>query len=774
MGAFKTKKGWKMKEEAIEELNAKLYKFLVNTKELENIPEKNDLLNLSEKLTEKIDNAVSKDGVLRIGVVGQVKAGKSSFINALLFDGKDILPKASTPMTAALTVIKYAQTLSAEVEFYSKADWQIIERNAKEFERVVFEVAKQKQHKIDEHNKKLTTFNKQKSVFSQNTKIEELAQNQELFGEARKAAGEAVFSAYELLQLAKKQNGSYEGLIGSTKKIDGNISSISDLVGKLNEYVGANGKYTPITRNTTLCLDIPTLKDIELIDTPGVNDPIVSRGMTTRDFLSKCDTVFLLSTSSQFMGQEDTEFLVNTLPAEGITNIILLGSKFDSALVDEFKKYNGDIKKAIKDIYQKLSNQATNALKVVIDSNPNKPIMEKIKDKKVKFISGVCYNIAKKGRANLDEMEKVALDNLEKRYKIELNEETLFDLANIDNIRNEDLANIKAEKNEILAGKLEDLIAGQSDQFSNKLDALSKAVKTKIKQLDSVDSKQLEQRAQLIKNGLGQASAKVKQVFTELSFGIEEDINRLINLINDRSFAYLGVRVEAKSREESYRVKIGTESASSWYNPFSWGDKKNIYETRYKTINYNVANVIDAAENASMFVRLINNEIAEAWSEIVDVQAAEKELIMAALKGFDLEDVNFDKNLIINPTKNALRAIQIKPLQLRDKEYRDAIANSFSSIEIQDSGIEKLKGKVREVIYKICEDIRSELENTLYVIKATLQAKGDSFIDSIKEQSQKEVSAILEDLKNIEDAKKRYEKTIADVTSFQNNFGEVK
>ncbi len=130
-----SKKGRKMKEQAIKELNTKLHKFLINAKELENIPEKNDLLNLSEKLTEKIDNAVSKDGVLRIGVVGQVKAGKSSFINALLFDGKDILPKASTPMTAALTVIKYAKTLSAEVEFYSKADWQIIERNAKEFER---------------------------------------------------------------------------------------------------------------------------------------------------------------------------------------------------------------------------------------------------------------------------------------------------------------------------------------------------------------------------------------------------------------------------------------------------------------------------------------------------------------------------------------------------------------------------------------------------------------------------------------------------------------
>ena len=101
----------------------------------------NSLLDLTgKKFDEKIENVVSKDGVLRIGIVGQVKAGKSSFINALLFDGKDILPKASTPMTASLTVIKYSEQISAEVEFYSEADWGIIERKAKEFEEVYRQV----------------------------------------------------------------------------------------------------------------------------------------------------------------------------------------------------------------------------------------------------------------------------------------------------------------------------------------------------------------------------------------------------------------------------------------------------------------------------------------------------------------------------------------------------------------------------------------------------------------------------------------------------------
>lgn len=57
---------------------------------------------------------------LRIGIVGQVKAGKSSFLNALLFEGKEILPHAATPMTAALTKIEYAENPYAVVHYYTK------------------------------------------------------------------------------------------------------------------------------------------------------------------------------------------------------------------------------------------------------------------------------------------------------------------------------------------------------------------------------------------------------------------------------------------------------------------------------------------------------------------------------------------------------------------------------------------------------------------------------------------------------------------------------
>ena len=76
-----------------------------------------------------------------MGIIGRVKAGKSSLLNALIFNGKDILPKAATPMTAALTRMEYSENVRAEVEFYDQADLDQIAENSRRYEQN-FETAK--------------------------------------------------------------------------------------------------------------------------------------------------------------------------------------------------------------------------------------------------------------------------------------------------------------------------------------------------------------------------------------------------------------------------------------------------------------------------------------------------------------------------------------------------------------------------------------------------------------------------------------------------------
>lgn len=115
------------------------------------IQENIDLIgdDLTYQIKDKVDrisgsiDSIKQDGrVLRIGIVGTVKAGKSSFLNALVFKGNNVLPKAPTPMTAALTKICYASVPKAKIVFYEKFDWKNIMDMAKKYHEKIDEAFK--------------------------------------------------------------------------------------------------------------------------------------------------------------------------------------------------------------------------------------------------------------------------------------------------------------------------------------------------------------------------------------------------------------------------------------------------------------------------------------------------------------------------------------------------------------------------------------------------------------------------------------------------------
>ena len=109
-----------------------------------------DIENSFNNYLENYKRLESEDKILTIGIVGQVKAGKSSFLNALFFNSSDILPKAATPMTAALTKIRYSENISAKVHFFSKSDFETIENGAKDCKKAMI----RERDKLNEELKK--------------------------------------------------------------------------------------------------------------------------------------------------------------------------------------------------------------------------------------------------------------------------------------------------------------------------------------------------------------------------------------------------------------------------------------------------------------------------------------------------------------------------------------------------------------------------------------------------------------------------------------------
>ncbi len=250
----------------------------------------------TEELEKTLKEMQDTDRDLKVGIIGRVKAGKSSLLNALIFEGVEVLPKAATPMTASLTVLKYTQTLSAEVEFYSQKD--ILElknehaRYEREFQRKVDEKVKKQKEKQSLSNRAKERFKNVSKMFSVNKSDKEAPKEKILSDEEilEKAKGIAkselekdtkLVSSYDQYEKMKKS-----GLI-NTETEDPRIqaNSLEDLNQKLLQFVGANGKFMPYTKAVQISLNNPNLKDLEVIDTPGMNDPICGKPSRQRCWL---------------------------------------------------------------------------------------------------------------------------------------------------------------------------------------------------------------------------------------------------------------------------------------------------------------------------------------------------------------------------------------------------------------------------------------------------------------------------------------------------------
>ena len=113
--------------------NRKIEASIINLKKIktnfENLKRENYFNGLSKEISEiieKINNYSLKinNPTYNIAVVGAIKAGKSSLINAIL--GEEIVSVDVTPETATLTKFKYSEKNSLKITFYEKYEWDRI------------------------------------------------------------------------------------------------------------------------------------------------------------------------------------------------------------------------------------------------------------------------------------------------------------------------------------------------------------------------------------------------------------------------------------------------------------------------------------------------------------------------------------------------------------------------------------------------------------------------------------------------------------------------
>jgi len=236
---------------------------------------------------------------LTIGVIGQMKCGKSTFLNSFVFED-DVLPSATTPMTAALSVITYGEEKKIVAEFYTRDEWEEQKRQAA---RNLEDVRGNLQEELK------------------------------------------VKAAKELMKKSDNLKTPIDSLLGKTKE---------DTFDNLIEYVGADGEYISITKSVTIYYPKEYLKGVEIVDTPGFNDPIVSREERTKAFLAKADVVLLMLYAGRPFDDTDRNILFKNVRPCGTGRVLIGINKYDipygnGETENEIKEYVADeLKKACR------------------------------------------------------------------------------------------------------------------------------------------------------------------------------------------------------------------------------------------------------------------------------------------------------------------------------------------------------------------------------------------------------------------------------------------
>lgn len=348
-----------------------------------------------------------------------------------------------------------------------------------------------------------------------------------------------------------------------------------------------------------ISLNNPNLKDLEVIDTPGINDPIASREERTKALLKDCDVVFIVSPSGQFLMDSDMDLFDRVSHKEGLQEIYFVASQADSAVLSmsEVEKSNQHLPTAFENAQKALSSQLNSIMGALIQNYPNqREIFEKAIKNGVILASGVCFSMYKdfNNQASWERNQKTeeyhnALRNLKDFYPDAFNsddksKESLLFLSNMSAIE-ERLEKAAKEKEEIISQKLQGYAKSQANNLHKFIAQLLQDLEEEKKRVKNADISAIKEQIGAYQSLSGNIEMKFREAYEEfilhfinnIRAGLEETLKKAIQTAKTRS------REEEEEERYTERVKQGGAWGSFKRNFLFWADDDAGYDEVERT-----------------------------------------------------------------------------------------------------------------------------------------------------------------------------------------------
>lgn len=536
-------------------------------------------------LAEALESLDVTDRLLNIGFVGRVKAGKSSLLNALFFEGESILPKAATPMTAALTTLTFGEQFAAEVELFGAEDIKRMEELARRFEdqsaelkaRYCTEILK-RHEAIAERTGKPVSHDEIRRLAEQQAR-NEMKRNIVLAG------------AHEQVQHMRASGVDPATLTPGARLA---ASSPEQLVEQLLDYVGAQGRYMPFTKIVHVQMPLESLRDIRVIDTPGTNDPVVSREERTISLLKTCDVVFIVSPAGRFLDLDDQLLLNRITVKEGVQELVLVGSQVDSQLHDSEKRARLD--DALSSVCRNLSTQARRILGDLKQSNPEaEAVLAALLgslDAGLLHSAGICLTLERQLHSpdTWGSEERKAWDNLVESYpdyfsldSPEISRVSLAKLAGIEPLR-ERLAAVRSRKQEISRQKLAGLIIRKAQGLEAYRAALAQLVREQVHLVKNANIEELRKQLDALKDRRDIVKGPLDLAYERCIDEYQTSLSQQLEKTADETLEGALRKMDKASDFDTTSHTVNKAGVFNWLARKLWDGGKELQVEKYPTV----------------------------------------------------------------------------------------------------------------------------------------------------------------------------------------------
>ena len=615
-----------------EDTNKSSFKELKTTVEQLIAELKNDLNN--QEILDELNNTSTylNNQKFSIGITGVMNAGKSTMLNALM--GREILGSAVVPETANLTIVKHNPTDNAKVFYWNQQEWDRILKSAEQLESM--------RDFVNETNR--------------------------IFGDELK---------------------NYIKPVSRFDQVD---------INDLSSYTSAeaSGKKCNLVKYVELGSKLDFLSDgIEIVDTPGLDDPVIQREEITKEYISACDMMLHLMNVSQSATLKDVEFIIDALLYQNISKLLIVITRADTVSkeqLDEVIKYTkSSIERQLK--AQNKDSQLDYILKTI------------------KFIpiSGKMALLHRTGR------EQEAIDA---GYSIE---DT--GILEIEKYLNETLFGSNSQKGELVIqsskNQLQKIIEKQNSFYNYELILLSKSKDELEKELEEFNKKKVVNTRifQAMNEDINYYKNDAKEYITSLETFVQSELLELQTVIKQRVVSDVRYSFEkTKKRPENSRIKVIVETA------IKDGIIDVIRDYRYKFIKKS---------------QTIGEQCEQKYHDMGFTIGHKNENFDA--RGFFQDDfksgfLTSNNEVLISQVIDVVSKSKESKMNELDREIELLIKNQFTSIEAD------IKAKAKKVSSLLIESFFSTLNAPLKTFEQKL--KND------EEMLQKQINSFEENDKN--------------------------